>query len=81
MPMCATSQPLEIFGHEMELLPDGASGDPALSAVFIRIATYEVPNIFCAFMVAAEFVRTEIIELRNIEIGLRIEADMLSAGQ
>lgn len=75
------SQPLEVFGYEMELLPDGASSDPALSAIFIRIATYELPDIWCAFKVAAGFARTEIIALRKIEIGVRIETDLLLASQ
>lgn len=53
----------------------------AVSSASRQRSTKAAGGIFGAFMVAAEFIRTEIIELRNIEIGLRIEADMLSVGQ
>lgn len=76
-----SSQSLEIFAYEMDLLPDGASADPALSAIFIQMATYDLPDISRAFKVSSEFVRAEIIDLRKIELGVQIEADLLLASQ
>jgi hypothetical protein len=77
--MSLASADLEMFAYEMELIPGAeASLDPALRSEFMKRYAHTLPTE-CALVIAAEYVKSELVVLRRVTLAERIVSEMQMA--